>query len=96
MTKRYSITETRRQLSGLVRRAEAGKPVQITRRGEPVAVIVSLEQAASVGKAPRRQLGDVIRELRQKIERDPSLAIEPEDWLPPRDKSPGRDFHWDV
>lgn len=50
MTKRYSIAEARRNLPRLVREAERGKAVELTRRGEPVAMLISrrrFEQLAS-------------------------------------------------
>lgn len=50
MTERYSITEVHRNLPRLVREAERGKAVELTRRGEPVAMLISrhrFEQLAS-------------------------------------------------
>ena len=50
MTERYSITEARRNLPKLVREAERGKAVELMRRGEPVAMLISrrrFEQLAS-------------------------------------------------
>ena len=41
MTERYSITEARRNLSRLVREVERGKAVELTRCGQPVAVLIS-------------------------------------------------------
>lgn len=41
MTERYSIAEARRNLPKLVHEAERGKAVELTRRGEPVAMLVS-------------------------------------------------------
>jgi prevent-host-death family protein len=38
----YSIAQARNQLSELVHQAESGKTVKLTRRGKPVAVVVSL------------------------------------------------------
>ena len=40
MTERHSIAEARRNLPSLVHDAENGKAVEITRRGEPVAVLI--------------------------------------------------------
>jgi len=40
MTDRYSISEMRRNLPALVREAERGRVVELTKRGEPVAVLV--------------------------------------------------------
>ena len=50
MTERYSIAEARRNLPRLVREAERGKAVELTRRGESVAMLISrrrFEQLAS-------------------------------------------------
>ena len=50
MTERYSITEARRNLPRLVREVERGKAVELTRRGESVAMLISrrrFEQLAS-------------------------------------------------
>ena len=41
MTERYSIAEARRNLPRLVREAERGKAVELTRRGESVAMLIS-------------------------------------------------------
>ena len=41
MTDRHSIAEARRNLPALVREAENGKEVELTRRGEPVAMLIS-------------------------------------------------------
>ncbi|WP_420630696.1 type II toxin-antitoxin system Phd/YefM family antitoxin [Candidatus Leptofilum sp.] len=45
MATTYSIAEARNQFAALVRDAEESKqPVQVTRRGQPVAVILSAEE----------------------------------------------------
>lgn len=44
MTRQHSISEARKDLSSLVREAESGKAVQLTRRGEPVAVLLGRRQ----------------------------------------------------
>ncbi len=41
MLKRYSIAGARNQLPAVIHAVENGEPVEITRRGEPVAVLVS-------------------------------------------------------
>ena len=38
MDSTYSIAEARDALTGLVHRVEEGEPIQLTRRGRPVAV----------------------------------------------------------
>jgi prevent-host-death family protein len=37
----YSVAEARNHLAALVHEAEAGRPVRISRRGKPAAVLVS-------------------------------------------------------
>lgn len=44
VTKEYSIAEARQNLPRLVNEAEAGSEVRLTRRGRPVAVVVSLKE----------------------------------------------------
>lgn len=44
MPKRYSIAEARSNLAAIVDQAEAGQEVELTRRGKPVAVVVSLSE----------------------------------------------------
>jgi prevent-host-death family protein len=41
MSRRYSIAEARSQLPTIVDQAESGIEVELTRRGKPVAVVVS-------------------------------------------------------
>lgn len=44
MAKRYSIAEARSNLPAIIDQAEAGIEVELTRRGKPVAVVVSPRQ----------------------------------------------------
>jgi antitoxin Phd len=54
MARRYSIADARNKLPRLVHEAEAGQAVELTRRGKPVAVVVSINDYAQLsGKAPR-------------------------------------------
>jgi len=41
MSKRYSIAEARSNLPAIVEQAEAGLEIELTRRGKPVAIVVS-------------------------------------------------------
>jgi prevent-host-death family protein len=85
MDKTYSIAEARNDLSGVVREAEAGHPVILSRRGRPVAVIVSASEFARM--APRRRaLADAIDAFRH----EHVASLDDHDWLPERDRSPGR------
>ena len=44
MTKRFSLAEARKSLPGILDRVEAGSDVELTRRGKPVAVLVSTRE----------------------------------------------------
>ena len=55
MNDAYSIAEAKNNLSGLVHEAEQGRPVRLTRRGKPVAVLISTEQYERLSK-PRKKI----------------------------------------
>jgi prevent-host-death family protein len=46
MSKKYSIAEARSNLPSIIDDAEAGIEIELTRRGKPVAAIISLEELA--------------------------------------------------
>ncbi|MBA3032564.1 MAG: type II toxin-antitoxin system Phd/YefM family antitoxin [Gammaproteobacteria bacterium] len=85
MDRTCSIAEARNDLSGVVREAEAGRPVTLSRRGRPVAVIVSTRDYARVADS-RRTVAEAIDEFRDRH----AAALADENWLPERDQSPGR------
>lgn len=59
----FSIAEAKALFAQLVHQAESGQPVRITRRGRPVAVLVS-ESAYTQWTTPRRSLTDFTQSLR--------------------------------
>lgn len=63
MSKRYSVSEARSNLPQLVREAERGVAIELTRRGRAVAVMVSLRDYERV-KAGSRSLWTAIKEFR--------------------------------
>jgi prevent-host-death family protein len=66
MSKQYSIADARRNLASVVDEAEAGAEVQLTRRGRPVAVVVSIDQYERM-KADRTTFADSYHEFRRKF-----------------------------
>ena len=85
MDKTYSIAEARNDLSGVVREAEAGRPVTLSRRGRPVAVVVSAQDYSRI--ANRRQtVAEAIEGFRHLHAAD----LDDNDWVPNRDSSLGR------
>jgi prevent-host-death family protein len=94
MAREYSIAHAKDHLAEAVRSAEAGEPVTLTRRGLPVAVIVSEADYRRLAR-PRGDFWTALQEFRTTFdgERD---GIEPEYWESLRDRSPGRDVDLDV
>jgi prevent-host-death family protein len=53
MSRRYSIAEARSSLPKIVNDAEAGLEAELTRRGQPVAVVVSRREFDRLRARPR-------------------------------------------
>jgi prevent-host-death family protein len=87
--KQYSIAQARDRLPGIVHEVERGAPVELTRRGRPVAVIVSLRQFQRLA-SNRPDFWTELERFRASVELE-QLAIEPELFEGVRDTSPGRD-----
>lgn len=67
MPKDFSIAKARNQLPALVHAVEEGPPVRLTRRGKPVAVLVSLAEYERL--RPRRpDLWRAIEEFRERTD----------------------------
>ncbi|MGQ0766943.1 MAG: type II toxin-antitoxin system Phd/YefM family antitoxin [Gemmatimonadota bacterium] len=64
MSGRYSIAEARSSLPAIVGQAEAGQEIELTRRGKPVAVVVSLGELVRVRRA-RPHFADAYRRFRK-------------------------------
>lgn len=62
MPKRYSIADARANLPSIVDEAEAGQPIELTRRGQPVAVILSLREFERL-RGGRVQFSDAYRKF---------------------------------
>ncbi|MCA1586018.1 MAG: type II toxin-antitoxin system Phd/YefM family antitoxin [Acidobacteria bacterium] len=60
MSPRYSIAEARSRLATIVDEAEAGNEVELTRRGQPVAIVVSSRQLERL-RGKRLHFGDAYR-----------------------------------
>jgi prevent-host-death family protein len=84
----YPVAEARQNLPRLIRDAERGRTVQITRRGEPVAVLLSASgYRALAGEGP--SFLATVRALRERhaVER---LGIGEQEFEGLRDLAPGR------
>jgi prevent-host-death family protein len=90
MTTTYSIAEARNQFAALIRDAEKSKePVQVTRRGQPVAVILSAaEYARLLENQPERDFWAAYQEWRQRWHAS-ELDMDPEEiWGDVREQTP--------
>ncbi|HBY06942.1 MAG TPA: hypothetical protein DEH22_03845 [Chloroflexi bacterium] len=88
MTKSYSIAEARNRFTSILRDAETSPAIEITRHGEPVAVIISWQEYQRLS-APK-DFWDSYNSFRQVFDLA-ELAIEPEIFEGQRDPSPGRE-----
>ena len=90
MAKQHTIADARANLAELVREAESGRPVELTRRGKRVAVLVSTRDYERLVGEPRH-FSAAWDAFRDEVD-VPSFAIEPEEiFAGARDPSPGRD-----
>jgi prevent-host-death family protein len=85
--RRYSVAEARDRLPALVHEAQA-VPVEITRRGTPVAAIVSIEDYQQILRA-RQGFGDLYERFRREAA-DADLDAASRALVNLRDPSPGR------
>ena len=90
MSEQHSIAEARSNPPDLVKKAEAGKAVELTRRGEPVAVLIGLKEYDRLLTGSSR-FSTAWDEFLQQVELA-SLEIDPtEVFADVRDKATGRE-----
>jgi len=88
MSRRYSIADARTSLRTIIDQAEAGERVELTRRGKPVAVVVSLREFERL-RGDRPRFGEAYKKFLD----DHSLAeigFDDDFAATTRDGSPGR------
>ena len=91
MAKQQSIADARRSLPGLVREVESGKAVELTRRGEPVAVLIGRRQYMRLISRYRR-FSEAYGEFTRGFALE-ELAIEPDEvFAGVRDQARGREI----
>lgn len=88
MPKQYSIAQAKDNLPGIVHEAEAGSEVELTRRGQPVAVIVSVDQYRQLS-GRKSNFWEEVTKFREETDLV-ALAVGPEYFESLRDRSPGR------
>ena len=85
--RKLSIAETRKNLAAVVRSVEKGEVVEVTRRGEPVAVLLSAKEYEGLTRGAGDFWG-AIRAFRESVDLE---ALHLDDvYRDVRDRSPGR------
>lgn len=92
MPRRYSIAAARHDLAALVHELERTPQIELTRRGEPVAVLLSLQEYRRL-QAGKTQFWDAYTAFRDAVDLA-QLDIEPSVFDGVRDRSPGREVQW--
>lgn len=86
---RVSVAEARQNFARLIKRAEQGKAIEITRRGESVAVLLSASEYLML-TGDRPSFMDAARRVRERLDVE-SLGIGDDEFERLRDESPGRE-----
>jgi prevent-host-death family protein len=90
MAQRQSIAEARNNLPSLVREAESGKAVELTRRGKPVAMLIGRRQYEQLALG-HRSFSEAYRTFRREFDLQ-DLDIDPSDLFGRvRDDTAGRE-----
>jgi prevent-host-death family protein len=92
MPKKYSIAEARHNLAALVHHVERISSIELTRRGEPVAVLLSIQEYQRL-LSKQTNFWDAYSAFRRSIDLA-RLNIEPSVFEGVRDPSPGREVRW--
>lgn len=86
---KVSVAEARQNFARLIKRAQQGRAVEITRRGEPVAVLLSATEYLML-KGERPSFVAAIGRVRDRLGVD-DLGIGDDEFEGLRDESPGRE-----
>ncbi len=92
-----TIREAKSKLTSLVHEAEKGQPVRLTRRGKPVAVLVSDREyeRMKAAREPRNDFMQFLQSWRREMIAKGLPFSTAEELAAARDRSPGRDFSFE-
>ena len=83
----WTLQDAKNKFSAVVDAALAGQPQQVSRRGKPAVVVISVEEFARLNAAVTRDRGAFLDQLQAR-----PVADGGEDWLvPDRTRAPLRD-----
>ncbi|MBI5534282.1 MAG: type II toxin-antitoxin system prevent-host-death family antitoxin [Deltaproteobacteria bacterium] len=88
MAKRMTTAQTRQQWAKVLRGAERGAAVEVTRHGQPIAAVVSIDDYRRIEDASKETLADVVAWFRAQVRPGDVEGADP--WADVRDRSPGR------
>lgn len=88
MSQKYSIAEARSCLPTIIDQAEAGAAIELTRRGEPVAVVVSHREFERL-RGKRLHFSDAYRKFVEQYSLE-EIGVEDDFAASTRDKTTGR------
>jgi prevent-host-death family protein len=88
VARQYSIADARSNLADIVDQAEAGADVELTRRGLPVAVVISRRTFERL-REKRAQFNETYQRFLERFSLD-EIGFDHGELTPPRDKVPGR------
>ena len=89
MSKQYSIAEARHNLAAIIHELERKAMVELTRRGEPVAVLLSFREYRRLA-SKRGKFWEAYETFRSAVDL-PALNIESDVFAGVRDSMPGRE-----
>jgi prevent-host-death family protein len=88
MRKKYSISDARSNLPHVVREAEAGQAVELTRRGHAVAVLLSTAEYGRLRES-RRSFAQAYADFRGRYDLE-EIGVDESVFLRARDPTEGR------
>ena len=93
MQKEYSIAEAKNKLPSIIHDVESGSSAKFTRRGKPVAVLLSLYDYERLAKQ-KRSFWPTFQTFRSNAFKNRSVIINDDDFKGLRDTTPGRKINW--
>lgn len=94
MLKSYSIADARNHFTEIVRDVEQETTIELTRRGKPVAILLSAQEYERLKKG-RIDFWDTYLAFRKRYQLD-EIDIDVDNiFANVRDRSPGREMNWE-
>ena len=93
MQKEYSIAEAKNKLPSIIHDVESGSSARFTRRGKPVAVLLSLYDYERLAKQ-KRSFWLTFQTFRSNAFKNRSVIISDDDFKGLRDTTTGRKINW--